>query len=262
MVISTVAHRAPTIDARPYEHELFELARNLVGDRMEASHLLDETYLCSKSPDTNAPSTDLRTLEQCLQQTITEQHDQHRLEIVWEEVGPKWQRPDYTVRLKQVVDALADRAELEQALTRLPFIYRSVLVLHDVEGWTQREIASGQNLGVATVAERILRGRMMVVSAFATGAERSVLSRHRGHNCAEIRGEFAAYMDGSLLSKKRISVERHLRQCLTCPPLHAAIVATREAFSALGQSSEARPRRGEVQENKPPVMSLSGISRA
>lgn len=51
-------------------------------------------------------------------------------------------------RTEKVDDAVIDQKLLQEALDRLPDGYREVLVLHDVEGFTHREIA--EKLGVAT----------------------------------------------------------------------------------------------------------------
>lgn len=66
------------------------------------------------------------------------------------------------------------REELEDALARLPFIYRSVVMLHDVEGWTVAEIADLLELGLPAAKQRLRRGRMMLVTALAEGQERRI----------------------------------------------------------------------------------------
>ncbi len=55
-----------------------------------------------------------------------------------------------------------DRIDLEAALTRLPPGYRTVVVLHDVEGFTHEEI--GERLGISpnTSKSQLSRGRRML----------------------------------------------------------------------------------------------------
>jgi RNA polymerase sigma-70 factor, ECF subfamily len=48
---------------------------------------------------------------------------------------------------------------LRQALERLPAEYREVIVLHDVEGLSYREIASVAEIPLGTVMSRLARGR-------------------------------------------------------------------------------------------------------
>jgi RNA polymerase sigma-70 factor, ECF subfamily len=62
--------------------------------------------------------------------------------------------------------------EVEDALVHLPFAYRSAVVLHDAMGWTVREIADAQDIGLPAAKQRLRRGRMMLVgvrSGLSTG---------------------------------------------------------------------------------------------
>ena len=57
-----------------------------------------------------------------------------------------------------MVEQAETREELEDALIRLPFIYRSAVVLHDVEGLTASEIADAQDIGLASAKQRLRGG--------------------------------------------------------------------------------------------------------
>ena len=61
-------------------------------------------------------------------------------EVVVEEVEEKWQADEYTVDPAVVAERAQTREELEDALVRLPFGYRTAVVLHDVEEWKVREM--------------------------------------------------------------------------------------------------------------------------
>jgi RNA polymerase sigma-70 factor, ECF subfamily len=228
-------------ESRPYESELFAFACNLVADRTEARHLLDETYMRMPPQGIAGRPLEIRSFKQAVQEIVMERYHDFHWQLVWEEVGPKWHRDDYTVKQKRVLERLEDEpTALQQALSRLPFIYRSVLVLHDVEGWTIRDLAAAQDLTESLAMERICRARMMIVTSLAAGAERSIPYRRKGGSqCPEIRRDFTAYLHGSLKSKARVSVERHLRHCPTCPPLYAAVLATRDKLASLGEESAA-----------------------
>jgi len=54
------------------------------------------------------------------------------------------------------------RAALEQALSRLPEEYRSVILLHDVEGLPNEEVAAALGLTVAAVKSRVHRARLVL----------------------------------------------------------------------------------------------------
>lgn len=51
------------------------------------------------------------------------------------------------------------RADLERAIALLPARCRTVLVLHDVEGWTHREIAKGLGISAGTSKSQLFEAR-------------------------------------------------------------------------------------------------------
>jgi RNA polymerase sigma-70 factor (ECF subfamily) len=64
-----------------------------------------------------------------------------------EEMGPERDRARPLPGARSEVAGATDRVALERALVSLPEGYRSVLVLHDVQGYTHAEI--GEMLGIA-----------------------------------------------------------------------------------------------------------------
>lgn len=71
-------------------------------------------------------------------------------------VGPEQQALDHETR-----------DLIEQAITRLPEIYRDVYVLADVEGLTNAEIGDMLGLSVSAVKSRLHRGRLLMRDALA-----------------------------------------------------------------------------------------------
>jgi RNA polymerase sigma-70 factor, ECF subfamily len=59
------------------------------------------------------------------------------------------------------------RDRLVQALSALPFEYRAAVVLRDVEGLTNVEVAEALGISVAAAKSRIHRGRMQIRDALA-----------------------------------------------------------------------------------------------
>ncbi len=57
---------------------------------------------------------------------------------------------------------LVQRISLDQALNRLPESYRTVVLLHDVEGYKHKEIVSSQNGSVGTSKSQLHRAHMML----------------------------------------------------------------------------------------------------
>jgi hypothetical protein len=116
---------------------------------------------------------------------------------------------------------------------RLPFHYRSAVVLHDMVGWTSAEIAEEMGIGLPAAKQRLRRGRMMLTSALAAGAERRRALEGVPMRCWDARSLVSDYIDSQLTTDQRIAVEAHLADCPTCPPLYAALVGTLEGVGAL-----------------------------
>ena len=145
-------------------------------------------------------------------------------EVVVEEVEEKWHADDYTVDPAVVAERAQTREELEDALVRIPFLYRTAVVLHDVEQWKVREIAEVQGIGLPAAKQRLRRGRMMLVAALAEGHERRMMLKEVPMRCWDARKHVSDYLDGALEHATASMVENHLEACPTCPPLYAALV--------------------------------------
>lgn len=140
------------------------------------------------------------------------------------EVEALWQDDRYTVDTAEVVERAADRAELEDALLRLPEIQRTAVVLHDVEGWTVTQIATATGVGLPAAKQRLRRGRMALVTALAAGPERHRQTQVAPMRCWDARRLISDYLDGDLPDAEAGQVEAHLEACPTCPPLYTALV--------------------------------------
>ena len=154
-------------------------------------------------------------------------------EILVDEVEERWMADDYTVDAESVTVAAETRAELEDALVRLPVIYRAAVVLHDVEGMTVRETAELADIDLPAAKQRLRRGRMMLVSALAEGHERRVAMRGVPLRCWDARSQVSDYLDGDVDAPTAALLERHLATCPTCPPLVSSLVGVREQVGAL-----------------------------
>lgn len=154
-------------------------------------------------------------------------------EVIVEEIEERWQDDDYTVDPAAVALRAETREELEDALVRLPFIYRLPVILHDVEGWTVREIAETAEISLPAAKQRLRRGRMALVSALAEGHERRKQLEGVPMRCWDARKHISDYLDGTLEQAKARRVESHLETCPTCPPLYAALVDAHERLGDL-----------------------------
>lgn len=149
-------------------------------------------------------------------------------------VEARWRRDEYTVDAAEVVARAQTRAELQDALIRLPVAYRATVVLHDAEGLTVAEIAEITGAGLPAAKQRLRRGRMMLVTALARAAEREQATRGVPMRCWDARRQVSDYLDGLLDAASSRRVEAHLAGCPTCPPLYASLVAARDSLRATG----------------------------
>jgi RNA polymerase sigma-70 factor (ECF subfamily) len=153
-------------------------------------------------------------------------------EVVVEEVEEKWRADEYTVDPAVVAERAQTREELEDALVRLPFGYRTAVVLHDAEEWKVREIAEIQGISLPAAKQRLRRGRMMLVAALAEGHERRMMLKEVPMRCWDARKHVSDYLDGALETATATMVENHLEACPTCPPLYAALVDAHAGMAA------------------------------
>jgi RNA polymerase sigma-70 factor, ECF subfamily len=168
-------------------------------------------------------------------------------EVLAEEVETRWRDDEYSVDAAVVAERAQTREELEDALARLPFIYRSMVVLHDVEGWTVADIADLLELGLPAAKQRLRRGRMMLVTALAEGEERRQNLKGVPMRCWDARQHVSEYLNGDLDAETAAVLERHLEVCPTCPPLYASLVGVRAELGGLRDPDAVVPPDLEAQ---------------
>ena len=81
-----------------------------------------------------------------------------------------WRDPAYSVDPEAVAIALESGDRLKKALASLTPDQRLAVVLHDLQGWTAREIADDAGLPLPTVKSHLRRGRQALVSLLAAPA--------------------------------------------------------------------------------------------
>jgi RNA polymerase sigma-70 factor (ECF subfamily) len=154
-------------DALAYADTLFTLARYLSGNETDAEDLVQETYARAlHAADRFTPGTNLKAwLFRILRNTFLSQARRRRsspivggLDTVQpihaDAAADNWLRDDVELdRLRKVV---AD--EIEQALLRLSEEARTVILL-DLEGLTEVEVAEVLGCPVGTVKSRLSRAR-------------------------------------------------------------------------------------------------------
>ncbi|MEZ5383616.1 MAG: sigma-70 family RNA polymerase sigma factor [Microthrixaceae bacterium] len=172
---------------------------------------------------------------------IIDRARRHNRELLVEDVEAAWHRDDFTVDAASLVEVAATRSELLDALVRLPFIYRSAVVLHDVEGFRVSDIAQIQDISLPAAKQRLRRGRMAMVSALASARERREATRGVPMVCWDARQHVSEYLNGDLDPQTAATVEAHLATCPTCPPLYAALVGVHDQLGRLRDPDSVIP---------------------
>ena len=215
---------------------LLRFARTLTADAARAEDLVQATVAqaLAHSAGFRGESSLATWLHRILHNLAVDQARRSReqpSEDVAEAVEAMWREDDYTVDAAAVVARAETRSDLREALSHLPASYRTVVVLHDAEGMTVREIAEIQQVTLTAAKQRLRRARMMLVSQLAAMPERRQALRGVPLRCWEARRHISDYLDGELEPVVARAVEKHLGSCPTCPPLYAALVGTTNALS-------------------------------
>ncbi|MEX2202599.1 MAG: sigma-70 family RNA polymerase sigma factor [Actinomycetota bacterium] len=236
---------AERFEALVAEHApaLYRFALALSRDPHAAEDLVQETFLRAfeRRKTFRAEAAPITWLHRILHNLAIDRARRSNREVLVDDVEDKWRDDAYTVDSAVVVERAETREELEDALVRLPFIYRSAVVLHDVEGWTMKDLAKAQGIELPAAKQRLRRGRMMLVTALAAGAERRAALRGVPLRCWEARGRVSDYLDGELDQTEAALVERHLQSCPTCPPLYASLVGVQARLGGLRDPNTVAP---------------------
>ncbi|MCH9816343.1 MAG: sigma-70 family RNA polymerase sigma factor [Actinomycetia bacterium] len=150
-----------------------------------------------------------------------------------------WRSDAYTVDVEAVTVKAESVSEVRDALVHLPFKYRSAIILHDGHGLTNQEVAQVQGIGLSAAKQRVRRGRMMLVSLLAHGAERQVAVPRYPLGCWAARSQVSEYLDDDLVPSQRAVLEAHLSQCPSCPSLYAALVTAQSAMKRAGRDPDS-----------------------
>jgi RNA polymerase sigma-70 factor (ECF subfamily) len=158
-----------------------------------------------------------------------------------DEIESLWKSPDYTVDSALVIERAETRELLQDALLRLPLIYRSAVVLHDEEGITMSDIADIQRIGLPAAKQRLRRGRMMLLTELTAGAGEVPIEPEAPMRCWDARRRVSDYIDQELTQRQRSLLEAHLESCPMCPPLYAGLVGIRDALGVRRDSDAVIP---------------------
>ncbi len=222
---------------------LYRFARALVRDEHLAADLVQDTLTraIERAEQYRNDAPLAAWLQRILRNLAIDRARRSEREMIVEDIEARWHDDNYTVDPADVIERAGIRDEIEDALARLPFVYRSTVVLHDVEGWTVQAIADLDDVGLPAAKQRLRRGRMALVSALATADVRRHALEGVPMHCWDARQYVSDYLDGVLDIDTARTVVAHLEQCPTCPPLYAALVGAHAAIGALRDSDTVVP---------------------
>lgn len=131
---------------------------------------------------------------------------------------------------------------LRQAVQKLPPQYRIVLVLRDMEGLTDDEVAEITGVRAGTVRVRLHRARLFVrkelMRTWAAGIGKKVRPKRHAHEqigtvqeigparCKAMFAELSDYLDEQLDDSLCEELERHMTGCEPCQAFVATLEAT------------------------------------
>ena len=222
---------------------LYRYALTLTGDRDDAEGLVGDTI--SKAWEkigTFRGESSLKTwLHTILHNLAVDNFRQKSNEVSVEQMEEQWMDGEYSVDPVRLLEAAEEREEIKDALLRLPFAYRSVVVLHDAEGWRLSEVASSLRITLPAAKQRLRRGRMMMVSALSDSSQRKEANKGIPLSCWQARSMVSDYIDGEISGTKELQLKEHLRLCSTCPPLYASLVGVKSSLSTLRDTDSVIP---------------------
>lgn len=141
--------------------------------------------------------------------------------------------------------------KLQKMMLQLPPAYRLVLVLHDVEELSTREVAQVTDLREGTVRVRLHRARVFVRNKLANSSGLGTPSRKPTHprprHCRRLFAELSEYLDKKLDVAECDKIERHMRNCRPCQAFLTSLEQTVEQLrrrnpSRLGSRTAAATR--------------------
>ena len=215
---------------------LYRYALSLVGDGESAEWLVSDTLSRAwEKWGSFRHEAGLKTwLHRILHNLAVDTARRKSREVSVDEIEDQWRDDAFSVDPEVVVEMAEDREEFKDSLLRLPFAYRSVVLLHDMEGWKLAEIAAALEISLPAAKQRLRRGRMMLVSALSEGAVRRAANVGVPLSCWEARSIVLDYLDGELSgTQKELNLIEHLAHCATCPPLYASLIGVKTSLSGM-----------------------------
>ena len=151
---------------------------------------------------------------------------------------------DGTINPEMFAIRSEEAGRLRAAIQKLPPQYRIVLVLRDMEGLSDEEVAEITGLRSGTVRVRLHRARLFVRKELMkrwkplqpAGSRAMVASdsdSHRPRRCKQMFAELSDYLDEQLDDSLCAELEKHLDGCGPCKVFLASLEATIQEYRKL-----------------------------
>lgn len=154
-----------------YQGKIYRHLRKMVNDPLQAEDLLQETFLNvyrGLSGFTGAASfstwlfriaTNSALMYLRRERPETVEYDD---KISTESQDPIAPSPELVATPLERLLSMEGKAKIEEAIDQLPVIYRSVIVLRDVEGFSLEEVSTILGASVPAIKSRLHRARNLV----------------------------------------------------------------------------------------------------
>ena len=162
--------------AMPLFDQLYNFARWLTQDAVEADDLVQETYAKAlRGFSSFQAGTNFRAwMYRILRNTFLSSRTGLKATVVFDEEDTAT-APEEITTPESLLIAAADRQMIQQALEELPVHFREILLLCDVEDMSYKEIAETLSIPAGTVMSRLSRARKALRELLQTR-----LGRHDG----------------------------------------------------------------------------------
>lgn len=153
-----------------YQALLFRIAVRMLGDEDDAADATQMAWISAFRNLNGFRGGNLRTwlarvvVNTCYDE-IRRQHRRHETPLVQVDVGGEEIEPDCwladpTPGVEQIAEAKEFDRAVSTGLQSLPLVYRTMLVLVDIEGMSYEEAAAAARVPMGTVRSRLARARM------------------------------------------------------------------------------------------------------
>lgn len=175
---------------RRYEQKIYNTAFRMLGNHEEAKDAMQDAFLrayrfLKKFKGDSSFYTWLYriTTNVCLTRLKQRQNKEAKTESldapITEGEDLQWEIPDYKYNPELLYERQQMQKALQDAINELPSDYRSVVILRDLQGLSNKEVSKALRLSVASVKSRLHRGRVFLRHRLSKYIDKKVISNEK-----------------------------------------------------------------------------------